>query len=200
MWKLYRNRAHTRIKLCAELASTSKSITLLIMKVPGAPSNYHVRTDGSTLVIRITGTMWKPELLFKWARLTLTDRLSGLNYDPLTTAKFNRLYAKRVRSILEAPHCLSIKFINGVEVRPIQQVCGPTCEGVDCREVFGDNPFRRTLYHLNTCMKPSIWLEPAQVWGKGCLYKAIPLSPTPPLRFPLDLPANCEETIDAAVA
>ncbi len=146
LWKLYRNRAHTRIKLCVELASTSKSITLLVMKLPGAPANYHVKTDGSPSVIRMTGTSWKPELLFNWAGLTLTDRLSSLSYEPPRTAGFNPLYAKRVRSILEANHCMSIKFVNGMEVRPIQQVCGPTCDGVDCREVFGGNPFRSALY------------------------------------------------------
>ena len=52
LWKLYRNCTHTKIKLCVELGSTSKTITLLVIKLPGAPANYHIRTEGLPVCLR----------------------------------------------------------------------------------------------------------------------------------------------------
>ncbi len=144
LWKLYRNRAHTSIKLCVELGSTSKTVSLLIMKLPGAPANYHLRTEGSPRVMSLMGT-WRPRLVFDWGKLVLTDRLSGLDYIPPAVANLNPIYLKRARSILEANHCLSLKFVNGLEAQTVQRVCSLNCEGV-AQEVFGGTPNRRTLY------------------------------------------------------
>ena len=63
LWKLYRNQTHTRIKLCVKLGSTSKAVTLMVMKLPGAPSDYHIRTEGSPRVLLIVGK-WRPWLGF----------------------------------------------------------------------------------------------------------------------------------------
>ena len=115
------------------------------MKLPGAPANYHIRTEGSPRVLSVLGT-WRPRLAFDWGKLVLTDRLSGLDYIPPAVANLNPVYLKWARGILEAPHCLSLKFVNGLEAQTVQRVCSLNCEGVACREVFGGTPYRRTLY------------------------------------------------------
>ena len=159
LWKLYRNRTHTSIKLCVELGSTSKTVSLLIMKLPGAPANYHIRTEGSPRVLAIMGK-WRPRVAFDWGKLVLTDRLSGLDYVPPSVTHLNPIYLKRARSILEASHCLALKFVNGLEAQTVQKVCSLNCQGDTCREVFGGTPFRRTLYpklsfdHLHETLRP----------------------------------------------
>ncbi len=145
LWKLYRNRVHTSIKLCVELGSSAKTASLLIMKLPGAPANYHVRTEGSPRVLSVMGK-WRPRLVVNWGKLMLTDRLSGLDYIPPAVVYINPFYLKRIRSILETNHCLSLKFVNGLEAQTIQKVCSLHCEGEACREVLGGIPYRHTLY------------------------------------------------------
>ncbi len=63
LWRLYRNQTHTTIKLCVEVGSTSKTVTLLVMKLPEAPANYHIRTEGSPKVLSVQ-EKWRPQLVF----------------------------------------------------------------------------------------------------------------------------------------
>ncbi len=59
--------------------------------------------------------------------------------------------------VVEVPHCLFLKFVNGTEVSTIQWVCGIHCQRIACREVSGVHltvAFSTQNCHLTILMKP----------------------------------------------
>ena len=144
---------------------------------------------------------WRPGLVFDWGKLVLTDRLSVLDYLSPSLAELNPLFLKRARSILDVPHCLSLKFVNGVETQTVQRVFGIDCAGVACQEVFGGTPYWRTLYPKLSFDKLHETLRPMGTMTSAVEDTCVTHNlPTLHHRFPPGLPVSLEENKVTAVA
>ena len=82
--RLYVRRIFSNIKLCAVVSSTSKAVTIMVMKLPGSPTNYHLQTIGPPKVTKVVGLPVKPVVEMEWSGLELIDRLSGMKCFPPT--------------------------------------------------------------------------------------------------------------------
>ena len=90
--RLYVRRIFSNIKLCVEVSSTSKAVTIKVMKLLGSPTNYHLQTIGPPKVTKVVGLPVKPDVEMEWSGLELIDRLLGLKYFPPTMCSLNPIY------------------------------------------------------------------------------------------------------------
>ena len=165
LWRLYARRPFSRVKLIAEVSSTSKVVSLLVMKLPGAPMNYHLKAAGKPRVVEQIGSKYQPQVVIEWAGLELIDRLSGLKYTPQSTCDLNPIYLKRLISIINAPHAIILKFRQGQEVAYIRSICDLHCDGLTCRGESEGASNRRVLYpDLSSFDKLHESLRPVGTW------------------------------------
>ncbi len=146
MKRLHSRRLFSKISLSVEIASSDKAVTVFVMKLPGAPTNYHFRISGFPRVSKIVGSWYNPQVEILWSGLELVDRLSGLKYGPPSTCGFNPIYRKRMASILKVQYAITLKFLQGTEVSYVQSVCGSTCDGQRCQGGVRNANSSSTLY------------------------------------------------------
>ncbi len=189
LWRLYARRPFSRVKLFAEISSTSKVVSLLVMKLPGAQMNYHMKATGKPRVVEQIGSKYQPQVVIEWAGLELIDRLSSLKYVPPSTCNLNPIYLKRLISIISLPHAIILKFRQGQEVTYIRSICESQCDGLTCRGESEGASNRWVRYpNLSSFDKIHQSFCPVGTWTgpvtEPLLLKE-PVSPIRPCRFRL---------------
>ena len=178
LWRVYARRPFSRIELFVEISSTSKVVSLLVMKLPGAPMNYHLKATGKPRVLEQIGLRYQPQVVIDWAGLELIDRLSGLKYVPRSTCNLNPLYLKRLTSIVNLPHAIILKFRQGQEVMYIRSICDHQCDGLTCRGDTEGASIRWVLYpNLSSFDKLHESLRPAGTWTGPVTEPLLPKEP-----------------------